>query len=573
MAPETPDTAAKAEELALRQRSISIAEFFEKNRHLLGFDNKRKALLTAVKEAVDNSLDACEEARVLPEIAISLTELAEDRFQLVVEDNGPGIVKQQIPQVFARLLYGSKFHKLSQSRGQQGIGISAAILYGQLTTGKPARIVSRISPKQPAHYYELNIDVQKNEPRILKQEQVEWKKEHGTKVEIELEATYQKGLQSVDEYLKQTAIINPHAQITYITPKAEPIIYSRATDTLPPLPKEIKPHPYGVEIGYLMRMLASTTSRTLQSFLMGEFSRVGPETAKEICRNAALLPSMKPSELAREHAEKLINGIKETKIIAPPTDCISPIGEELIEKGMKKEVAAEFFCSVTRPPSVYRGNPFAIECGVAYGGQLPADQQVTILRFANKVPLLYQLGACGTTEAITETNWKPYGLQQSGSSVPVGPAVIMVHMASVWVPFTSEAKEALAHYPEIMKEIKLALQECGRKLSIYVNKKHHAQRQLDRANLFEAYIPEIADSLSTIAGAQKAALLEKLSATLRKDEIQAQLEVKISDEFDEEYRLPGKEEEGEEEPEQEKKGHRSTTVDRAQSQQRLGKKK
>lgn len=533
------DTETKAEELALRQRSISIAEFFEKNRHLLGFDNKRKALLTAVKEAVDNSLDACEEARVLPEVIVSLTELSEDRFHLVVEDNGPGIIKNQIPQVFARLLYGSKFHKLAQSRGQQGLGISAAILYAQLTTGKPAKIVSRISPKKPAHYYELRIDVEKNTPQILKEEETAWQKEHGTKIEMELEATYQKGLQSVDEYLKQTAIINPHATILYTSPKAESFPYSRATDKLPPLPKEIKPHPYGVEIGLLMRMLSSTTSRTLQSFLMNEFSRVGAETAKEICENAALLPSQKPTEFTREYAEKLIAGIKNTKIISPPTDCISPIGGELIEKGLKKEIAAEFYCSTTRPPAVYRGNPFQIECGIAYGGQLPADQPVTVLRFANKVPLLYQQGACGITEAITETNWKSYGLQQSGNSVPVGPAVILVHMASVWAPFTSEAKEALAHYPEIMKEIKLAVQECGRKLSIYVNKKHHAQRQLERANLFEAYIPEIADSLADITGVAKTPLLDKLNSTLRKEEIQAQLEVRIP-EVEEEMRLPTK---------------------------------
>ena len=533
------DTGFTAEELALRQRSISIAEFFEKNRHLLGFDNKRKALLTAVKEAVDNSLDACEEARVLPEVSVSLTELSEDRFQVVVEDNGPGIVKNQIPHVFARLLYGSKFHKLSQSRGQQGLGISAAILYAQLTTGKPAKIISRTAPKKPAHYYELRIDVEKNEPQIIKDEEATWNKEHGTRIEMELEATYQKGLQSVDEYLKQTAIINPHATIIYTSPKAEHVIYSRATEKLPPLPQEIKPHPYGVEIGLMMRMLSSTDSRTLQSFLMNEFSRVGPETAKEICANAALLPSQKPSALGREEAEKLIGGIKQTKIISPPTDCISPIGQELIEKGLKKEIAAEFYCSTTRPPSVYRGNPFQIECGIAYGGELPADQAVTVLRFANKVPLLYQQGACGITEAIAETNWKSYGMQQSGDSMPSGPAVILVHMASVWVPFTSEAKEALAHYPEIMKEIKLALQECGRKLSIYVNKKHHAEQQLERANLFEAYIPEIAYALSSLTGTAKSVLLDKLNSTLRKEEIQAQLEVRIP-EIDEEMRLPTK---------------------------------
>ncbi|MBI2550569.1 DNA topoisomerase VI subunit B [Candidatus Woesearchaeota archaeon] len=569
MEPKKVDTEITAEALALRQRSISIAEFFEKNRHLLGFDNKRKALLTAVKEAVDNSLDACEEGRILPEITISLTELSEERFQLVVEDNGPGIVKQQIPQVFARLLYGSKFHKLSQSRGQQGLGISAAILYAQLTTGKPALIVSRISPKKPAHYYELRIDVQKNLPEIVKEQEVAWRKDHGTKIEMELEASYLKGLQSVDEYIKQTAIINPHATIIYTTPKAENIIYSRATEKLPPLPKEIKPHPYGVEIGLLMRMLSATTSRTLQSFLMNEFSRVGAETAKEICSNAALLPSQKPTELNREHAEKLIEGIKNTKIISPPTDCISPIGEDLIEKGLKKEIAAEFYCSTTRPPSVYRGNPFQIECGIAYGGELPQDQQATVLRFANKVPLLYQQGACGMTEAVVETNWKSYGLQQSGNSMPAGPAVILIDMASVWVPFTSEAKEAVAHYPEIMKEVKLALQECGRKLSIYVNKKHHAQRQLERANIFEAYIPEIAESLSDLTGTSRTVLREKLNSTLKKEEIQAQLDVRIP-EVEEDMRLPPKTAIADDEDEETERGSKSPKKNREEQKKLKG---
>ena len=210
-----------AYELAKKQKEISVAEFFTKNRHLLGFDNKRKALLMAVKEAVDNSLDACEEARVLPEISVEIIEMAEFKYKVIVEDNGPGIVKKQIPNIFAKLLYGSKFHTLKQARGQQGIGISAAVLYAQLTTGRPVKITSRVAKKEPAFYYELNIDTQNNKPVIAKEETVEWAKEHGTKVEIDLEAEYVKGNQSVDEYLKQTAVINPHVTIIYTNPKLE----------------------------------------------------------------------------------------------------------------------------------------------------------------------------------------------------------------------------------------------------------------------------------------------------------------------------------------------------------------
>jgi len=524
-----------AYELAKRQKEISVAEFFTKNRHLLGFDNKRKALLMTVKEAVDNSLDACEEARVLPEINVEIIEMSEFKYKVIVEDNGPGIVKKQIPNIFARLLYGSKFHTLKMQRGQQGIGISAAVLYGQLTTGKPAKITSRVSKKEPAHYYELNIDTQNNKPVIAKEEIVEWSKEHGTKVEIDLEGEYLKGNQSVDEYLKQTAVINPHVTIIYTNPKSEQVIYARATDKLPSEPKEIKPHPYGVELGMLLDKLRFTETRTLQSFLTTEFSRVGPGTAKEICEHAAILPNTKPSQVSRDMAEKILQGIQKTKIIAPPTDCLSPIGEELLEKGLRKEIKAEFYCAASRAPSVYRGNPFVIETACAFGGEIPKEEKANILRFANRVPLLYQEGACAMTKSIAETNWKPYGLQQSGDSIPIGPVAIVVHMASVWVPFTSESKEAIAHYQEIIKEIKLALQECGRLLGTYVRKKYRITEQIERANMFEKYIPEIAESLAVLANEKKEKILQGLQKMLVKPEIKQ--EIMQEDEDDKLYRM------------------------------------
>ncbi len=530
-----------AYELAKKQKEISVAEFFTKNRHLLGFDNKRKALLMAVKEAVDNSLDACEEARVLPEISVEIIEMAEFKYKVIVEDNGPGIVKKQIPNIFAKLLYGSKFHTLKQARGQQGIGISAAVLYAQLTTGRPVKITSRVAKKEPAFYYELNIDTQNNKPVIAKEETVEWAKEHGTKVEIDLEAEYVKGNQSVDEYLKQTAVINPHVTIIYTNPKSEQVIYARATDKLPDEPKEIKPHPYGVELGMLMDKLRWTESRTLQSFLTSEFSRVGPGTAKEICEHGAVLPNTKPSLVSRDVAEKLLQGIQKTKIIAPPTDCLSQIGEELLEKGLRKEIRAEFYCATSRAPSVYRGNPFIIEAAFAFGGEIPKEEKANILRFANRVPLLYQEGACAMTKSIMETNWKPYGLQQTGDSIPYGPVVIVVHIASVWVPFTSESKEAIAHYPEIIKDIKLALQECGRLLGTYVRKKYRISEQMERANMFEIYIPEVADSLSVLAKEKKEKILQGLQKMLVKPEIKKEI-TEEGDADDKLYRMEFKKE-------------------------------
>lgn len=509
---------SKAEEMAARQREISVAEFFEKNRHLLGFDNKRKALLTTIKEAVDNALDACEEANIFPEIAVELIDMGNDRFRVVIEDNGPGIVKAQVSKIFAKLLYGSKFHSLKQSRGQQGIGISAAVLYGQLTTGRPARIKTKHSDDQPAYYCELTINTLNNKPEIHAEKELEWSSvKHGTRIEIDLEGSYNKGAQSVDEYLKETAITNPHATIFYTNPKAEQFIFAKAVDKLPKLPKEIKPHPDGIELGILIKMVAQTPGESIQQFLTTAFSRVSVGVAKDILDKAGIDNKTKTEDISRQQCERIMAAIKETKIQAPPTDCIFPIGSANLEKGLKKEIPAEFFCAVTRTPTVYRGNPFTIEVALAYGGDLKGDGSASVLRFANRVPLLYQQGACASSKAIQETGWRSYGLQQSKGSLPQGPLVIVLHIASVWAPFTSEAKEAIAHYPEIIKEMKLALQEAGRKLGKYVRKKKKAKDAQQRVDLYEKYIPEVAYALAAITGKSKVALEDKMKGLLQKN--------------------------------------------------------
>ena len=535
-----------AYKLAEKQKEVSVAEFFERNRHLLGFDNKRKALMTVIKEAVDNALDACEEAKILPEIKVEIIDMENERFRVIVEDNGPGIIKEQIPKIFAKLLYGSKFHTLKQARGQQGIGISAAVLYAQLTTGRATKITSKIASKKEANYYELHINTQKNNPEIMKEEIVEWKKEHGTKIEMDVEATYQKGAQSVDEYLKETAIVNPHATIIYTTPKAEQMIFARSTNDLPKEPREIKPHPYGVELGILIKMLKATEARTLQSFFVNDFSRVGPTTVKEICEKAAIPPNVKPSEVNMQMAERLIKAIRETKIIAPPTDCISPIGNDLLLSGLKKEIPAEFYTATTRPPSVYRGMPFVIECCIAYGGSLEKEASVNVLRFANRVPLLYQPGACAVTKSIIGTAWRSYGLNQSSGALPVGPAVVLVHLASVWPPFTSEAKEAIAHYPEIIKEIKLALQECGRELARYVLKKRRVSDAIQKKGYIEKYLNHVGGALKELlklSDKEETRINDSLKEILEKSRKIEEIDKVEHNELDERLGILGQDEE------------------------------
>ena len=511
---------ATAEEMAQRQREISVAEFFIKNRHLLGFDNPRKALLTTIKEGVDNSLDACEEAHVLPDVRVAIAPTQqENRFKVTIGDNGPGILKKEIPKIFAKLLYGSKFHRLKMSRGQQGIGISAAGMYGQLTTGKPIAITSKTSPRQPAHHYKLEIDAKKNEPRIIADEVVEWKVPRGTRVEIELEAKYQKGRQSVEEYLEQTAIANPHVSLEFVTPDGERKLYKRVAKELPKETREIRPHPYGVELGVLIKMLHDTSARTLQSFLHTDFSRVSMRVAKAICEKAKLYERARPTRIARQQADNLFKAINRTKIMSPPTDCLSPIGENLIVAGLKKQIEGDFYTAVTRPPAVYRGNPFQIEAGLAYGGSINTNGLARVLRYANRVPLLYQQSACAITRSLLATSWRTYGLQQSAGALPAGPLTIMVHMASVWVPFTSESKEAVAHYPEIIKEVKLALQECGRKLAKFVRRRRKAAESERKKALIQKYIPHIAIALREIlrlSERQEKAMVRQLTDVLER---------------------------------------------------------
>jgi DNA topoisomerase VI subunit B len=517
--------AVNAETMAKKQREISVSEFFTKNRHLLGFDSPRKALLTAVKEAVDNSLDACEEARILPDLKVTLKRIGDNdkQFTMIVEDNGPGIVKAQVPHVFGRLLYGSKFHRLRQSRGQQGIGISAAGMYGQLTTGMPVKVRSKAGRRAMPIEYTIRIDTAKNRPEAT-DKPIEWEdKKSGTEVSIPMEGEYRRGQRSIQEFLKLMAVSNPHVNLTFTEPDGTVTEYVRNTKLLPKEVEEIKPHPHGVELGILLKMIQESANRTVSAFLQQDFSRVGPGVAKEICAKADINTASNPRRLDNKTIQRLKDAIEETKIKSPPLTCIAPIGEELIISGLKKEVEADLYIAASRKPVVYRGRPFAVEVGIAYGrpgdtlemtesGKIieksvkkneellmgNADEPVRLIRFANRVPLVFQQSACAITKAVIGTNWKNYGLQQPRGAVPIGPMVVFVHIASVWVPFTSESKEAIASYDEIMEELKRALMECGRKLGKHVRKGKKLANEFKKRNYITMYIPTVVSALQEI---------------------------------------------------------------------------
>jgi DNA topoisomerase-6 subunit B len=699
-----------AEELAEGQREISIAEFFEKNKHMLGFDSGARGLVTAVKEAVDNALDATEEAGYLPDIYIEIEEVG-DYYRVVIEDNGPGITREQLPKVFGKLLYGSRFHARMQSRGQQGIGISAAVLYSQLTSGQPAKITSRPKGQSRAQYFELIIDTDTNEPEIQADEETTWDRPHGTRIELEMEANM-RARQQLHDYVKHTAVVNPHARIELREPGLdEPLKFERATDELPAETEEIRPHPHGVELGALIKMLEATESYSVSGFLQEEFTRVGKKTADSVIDNfrdvyygrelawspprahddrdvasavseavankgaeattafaegvaeavenndrlarsnvaevvddtaetveddtgktfgstvrenavdaawravaglggdedesedeaadsgesdgdadesplvpdvyalvdeatstrkddaaiqamaealarrfgnldgdafritrddlerlvadaasfvaeqrdatfgetargnvveafwsrARTVPDDPPKVTAiagsRDAAADLLDAMRTTDILAPPTDCLAPITAELVEAGLRKEYDADFYAAATRDADVHGGDPFIVEAGIAYGGEIPAEGSVELLRFANRVPLVYQRGACATTDVIKNIGWRNYGLDQpGGSGMPNGPAVISIHVASTNVPFTSESKDALANVPEIEDEIELAVREAARELKSFLNKRRSMQQRREKRDVLGKILPEMADKVSEVTG-------------------------------------------------------------------------
>jgi DNA topoisomerase-6 subunit B len=511
-----PKRRSNARAMAKGQRAISISEFFTKNRHLLGFDNPSKALLTAVREAVDNALDAAEEAGILPDITVEISGVKghSDRYRLLVRDLGPGIIKRQIGKIFGKLLYGSKFHRLKQSRGQQGIGISAAGMYAQITTGRDLEIISKTGAKRPANRVVMRIDTKLNEPKFKSEEEIEWDYDHGTQIVMVMAAVYKGGKHGIAEFLRQTALSNPHARFEFQPPKGERIIYERQVDELPAEPIEIQPHPHGVELGILMRMMHDTKLRNLTEFLRNEFCRVSERVAEEMITDAAKkipdrqraqLLRRNPKMMQRHEAEALYEVMQATKLMSPPTNCLSPIGPEAMMKGLFSLFDPgdydedEFFVtSETRAPAVYRGNPFQVEVGIVHGKGLQGDTQAEVFRFANRVPLQYQFGACAVTRAITSMNWRQYHLQQPRGGLPVGPMVVAVHIASGWMPYTSESKEAIAHYPEILAELRLALQVCARRLAKHIKKKKRALDELKKRAYIINYVGPIAEALDDI---------------------------------------------------------------------------
>ncbi|MEM4208685.1 MAG: DNA topoisomerase VI subunit B, partial [Candidatus Bilamarchaeaceae archaeon] len=411
----------------------SVAEFFKKNRQMLGFSGPTRSFTIIVHELVTNSLDACEEAGILPEIEVEINQLEEDHFLIKTKDNGPGIPEKYIGKALGKMLAGTKFHRYIQQRGQQGIGASGCVMFSYLTTGKPIKAISCFDKVKKE--YEISIDLKRNEPIVKKLNEEPTEEQGLTFIAEYKELKYEKSNKGPFEYLRRTALANPHATIKIKEPDGTLSVFPRSVTTNPPRPFEIKPHPLGIGTHDLLEFCQRYAKdyRKFSSMLQEVFARV---SANKVAELRALLPDVdldkNPALINWEEAEKIVNAFKKVKWIAPSMDALVPIGKTQIETSFKNIFSPEYLVVTERSPKVYRGGiPFMVEAAIAYGGGITAaDKKGEIMRFANRVPLLFDASSCAITETVKSIDWSRYNLKNFEEE----PIVVLVNFVSVYVP-------------------------------------------------------------------------------------------------------------------------------------------
>ena len=494
---------------------ISAADFFYRNRDIAGFTNPSRAIFVAIRELVENSLDAAESHTIPPEIYVRLSYEAEASadtqiYKLRVEDNGIGVPPRHIPSAFGQILFGSKY-KLKQQRGTFGLGGKMAILYGQITTHQPATIISS-SGMTKIYMYKLMIDIQRNRPLIVDRKVLMNKEAwRGTVVEFTLEGDYFRAMPKILDYLKQTAMVNPYANLTFVDPKGRLYRFTRITKDMPTPPKETLPHPYGVDVELLQRLVQITPYKTMVEFLRYHFHRVGEITASKFLQFSEISPSKNPKRLSHEEIVRLMHMLKRYKDFLPPdANCLSPLTEDLLKAGITKELKPEFISVHQRKPATYAGHPFIVEVGIAYGGEIPKKGTFIVYRFANRIPLLYDEANDVSVRVITAMNWRRYKI------LPDMPIVILTHICSTKVPYKTVGKEFIADRPEVRREIANGLREVARQIQHFLSKREHVDRERKRLGIFSKYLPKIAQFSTQLSGRKKPPDIQKLLSSVKK---------------------------------------------------------
>ncbi|SCG84882.1 DNA topoisomerase VI subunit B [Methanobacterium congolense] len=491
----------EASELFEEFKELTASEFFRRNKQMLGFSGKIRSLTIVFHELITNSFDAAEEAGILPEISIDLKRVDKDHYILKHRDNGPGIPEDYLTRVYCTMFAGSKFRNI-QSRGQQGLGCSGCVLLSQMTTGKPAKVISGYRDGNQIKGVEMTfkMDVKQNKGLILERKEVDL---DSTGVSIELQfkdVSYSLSEQGAYEYIRRTMIANPHAKITFRDPTGHKYIFDRSSSEIPPLPKEVLPHPKGVTADDLIFMAKHTDKRRFRSLLTSSLSRMSNKRVTEIEEATGIDLNKRPKDMKWEEAERIVDLFGQMDFMAPPTAGLIPIGKEQIEKGIREILNPEFVAVTTRKPKTYKGGvSFIVEAGIAYGGSsgrvVGEQKKAEIMRFANRVPLTFDQGSCAITEALKSIDWKRYGIRDMENA----PITVFVNIISTNVPYLSTGKQSVAPEAEILHEIRQATMKIARSLQKYINAKKAAKEEEMRSKVFEAYVPVVLKEAAILA--------------------------------------------------------------------------
>ena len=537
-----PNSVVDADVIFKELKTNSISEFFRKNSQMLGYSGKVRSLTTVVHEYVTNSLDACEEANILPEIIVEVKQIAESKYSVKVTDNGPGIPTKIMGRVLATVLSGTKFHRYMQQRGQQGIGGSGCTLFSLITTGKAIHI--RSGTGRSAYECDLSIDIKSNRPLITNMVEID-KAFKGLEIYGEFgEVKYESSDHGIYEYLRRTALSNPHATIRLIDPEGKSFNFIRSVTEMPTRAKASKPHPLGIGTNDLLEFAHASESRKISSFLVETFSRLSQNKVEELKGIVGELDFDKdPRKLTWDEAEKLVNSFRQVKWIAPDLDSLSTIGKMQIEATIKNILNPQFMSITERKPKVFRGGiPFVVEAGIAYGGSAGKTTEVgsqgVLIRFANKVPLLFDGSVCAITSAVNDIQWKRYGIKEFDQE----PISVMVNVSSVYVPYSGVGKQAISQEAEIIEEIKLAVMDCARGLQRYMSGQKNKSIQTSKYNTIMKYVSQLSENLSEITDLKKADIEKELKALID-SRYKKLLEVEAAEEAKAQEEAEGEEEE------------------------------
>jgi DNA topoisomerase-6 subunit B len=527
------DVIEKVRKSSKQITTSSTAEYFAKNLQQVGFSSPTKAVLTTLKEAVDNSLDACEDAGILPDLKILVEKIGTgtlkntDQILIRVEDNGPGIDPEDVPKVFGEYLASSKFGRGRCSRGQQGIGISAATTWAMQTTASGARVVTKKKTARKAFSCIVDMDLKNNRGIVRDKESLDWERPHGTTVEFKMDGRIQlNGEAGLLNYLRATVLVNPHMSIEYKVADLPVHSVERVTNEVPAIPDATEPHPHTMILGEFLAHARLFGRIKASSWLKKGFSRVGDKVLEELVKVHKLRPEIlnqNVDTMDEETIKELYTAIQDAKLNAPSTSSVLGIGEDGLALSIQRLGDIDYFSVMSRKPTIADFKPIQVEVAIARQ-RVPSgddrEEPVQILRFANRVPLQFDKAACGIVKAITSVNWKSYGLKQPRSSLPVGPYIIAVSVVSPFIKFKNASKETIDGSDELVEELRRALMQAGQRLSRYLKREHKADELEQRQQHIEQFCPILVETLARVVNAPEARKIraeEGLAKILERD--------------------------------------------------------